>query len=123
MIVSSRAWEDISSVNTSDAFPHIVSELASDPDMVELVELLVQELPKRAAALETCLAQDDYEQLARLTHQLKGAAGGYGFPAITEKAAVVEQQASDRVAIEELSSALRELTGMCRAARTRPANA
>ena len=106
-----------------DASQHIVSELASDPDMVELVELFVQELPSRAAALETCLAQHDYEQLVRLAHQLKGAAGGYGFPTITEKAAVVEQQARDRIAPEELSSAIWVLTHICRAARTRPDNA
>ncbi|UCG32608.1 MAG: Hpt domain-containing protein [Phycisphaerales bacterium] len=108
---------------TPDASRHIVSELASDPDMVELVEFFVHELPARAAALETCLAQGDYKQLVRLAHQLKGAAGGYGFPTITEKAAVVEQKARDRVAPEEISSAIWELICMCRAARTRPDNA
>ena len=107
---------------TPDARQHIISELAFDPDMVRLVELFVQQLPKRAAAFEACLVQNDYEQLVRLAHQLKGAAGGYGFPTITEKAAVVEQRARDRVALEELSSAIRELTCMCRAARARPDN-
>ena len=108
---------------TPDTSQHIVSELAQDPDMVDLVDLFVQELPKRAAALETALSQDDYEQLIRLAHQLKGAAGGYGFPTITEKAAVVEQQARDRAAPEELSGTIRELACMCCAARTRPDNA
>jgi len=98
----------------------LVSELASDPDMAELVGLFVKELPQRADAIEQCLDRSDYQELARLAHQLKGAAGGYGFPTITEKAAIVEQQAKDRSAIEELSTVVRELSAMCRAARATP---
>jgi HPt (histidine-containing phosphotransfer) domain-containing protein len=56
----------------------LVSELASDPDFAELLAAFVSEMPKRISTLETALTASDLETLARLAHQLKGSAGGYG---------------------------------------------
>lgn len=106
-----------------DASRHIVSELAFDPDMVELASLFVQEQSEQATALEICLAQGDCEQFVRLARQLKGSARGYGLPTVTERAAVVEQQARARDALQDLCSALQDLIRTCRAARARPDNA
>ena len=41
----------------------LVSELSADPDMIELVEMFVQELPGKAEALERSLAEGDWDSL------------------------------------------------------------
>ena len=59
------------------------------------VELFVRELPQRLAAMHSALGADNLEQLRTLAHQLKGAAGGYGFPKLGEAAALVDQGVKD----------------------------
>ncbi len=66
-----------------------------DPDMIEIVREFADELPSRAEAVEALLRQADLGELQRLVHQLKGAGGGYGFAAVTEVAAALEQALKD----------------------------
>lgn len=99
--------------------PPLRSEFASDPDMIELVQEFVQELPSRAESLQTLLAASSYPDLRRLAHQLKGAAGGYGFSPISESAAKVEKLLIASVEpsqVQELRSQVDELVGLCRRA-------
>lgn len=67
------------------------SRFAGDAEMVELVQEFVQELPRRAEALHGLMRASQFDELRRAAHQLKGAAGGYGFPAISDSAATVER--------------------------------
>jgi signal transduction histidine kinase/DNA-binding NarL/FixJ family response regulator len=66
------------------------SELANDPDVADMVAAFVGVASSRADAILAALAQGDASTMRRLVHQLKGAAGGYGFPSITEQAKAVE---------------------------------
>lgn len=68
----------------------IRSEFAGDPDMVELVQVFVAEMPKRAEALRSCISDGRLEDLKRAAHQLKGAGGGYGFETVSQVAASLE---------------------------------
>ncbi len=68
----------------------IRSQYHDDADMRELVREFASDLPNRVRRLEELLAGEDFEELERVAHQLKGAGGGYGFPQITEAAAVLE---------------------------------
>ena len=68
----------------------IYSTLASDPDLADLVEMFVDEIPSRVAALLESYESGNREQLGTLAHQLKGAAGSYGFDALTPAAARLE---------------------------------
>lgn len=43
--------------------------------------------------MESCLAEEDYEQIARLGHRLKGSGGSFGFPELTSIGARLEQAA------------------------------
>ncbi|MEI8374063.1 MAG: response regulator [Planctomycetota bacterium] len=106
--------------NVSRAKPtaFIYSQLASDPNMVELVDLFVQEIPNRINALETQAQSRDWQQLTRTAHQIKGAAGSYGFGEITPYAARLEAAAKDGCREEEILSALDELLGLCRQVRS-----
>ena len=56
--------------------PFFTPFLATDPDLGELVELFVQEIPDRISALETQGRSRDWQQLTRTAHQLKGARPG-----------------------------------------------
>jgi signal transduction histidine kinase/CheY-like chemotaxis protein/HPt (histidine-containing phosphotransfer) domain-containing protein len=66
------------------------SELANDPDVADIVAEFVKVAHARSASILAAVNTGDNPTLARLVHQLKGAAGGYGFPSITEQARVVE---------------------------------
>ena len=81
---------------TDQSRPHpLRSELADDPDMMELVELYVADMPERVAALEAHWSASEKENVRRLAHQLKGASSGYGFPSIGEVAKQLETALKD----------------------------
>ena len=98
--------------------PFVYSSLA-DPDLGELIEMFVQEMPERINALETQARSRDWQQLTRTAHQLKGDAGSYGFNVITPCAARLESAAKDGCQEEEILSALDELLDLCRRMRPR----
>jgi HPt (histidine-containing phosphotransfer) domain-containing protein len=88
------------------------STLVNDPDLAEIVAMFVDEMPARLRDLQAQAGCANWDQLARLAHQLKGAAGSYGFDHITPFAARLEKavrngepQASVHAAVEELVDA------------------
>ncbi len=92
----------------------IVSELADDEEMTALVERFTNNLPQQAQRLEDAADANERETIRRLAHQLKGAAGGYGYPTITTAASRLEQQAREG---ETFAQALAEVCDLCRRAR------
>lgn len=94
----------------------LLSEFAEDPDLQELVELFVSELPERVARLHTGLESNALEQVQRIAHQLKGASGGYGFPLIGDCAARVEAAVQTGAAIEQIRRCVNDLSELCRRA-------
>ncbi|MFO0827710.1 MAG: Hpt domain-containing protein [Phycisphaerales bacterium] len=97
--------------------PQIKSEFADDPDMREIVEFFVNDLGDRVAAISAAFQSDDLSRLRTLAHQLKGAAGGYGFPAIGMAAATVERELlADQATLSALSEKVEDLLRLCRAA-------
>ena len=95
----------------------IYSTLVSDPDMSELVEMFVDEMPERIQTCIDLLNGSDWEGLRRFAHQLKGAAGSYGFQEISPSASVVEEKARDGQSEEEIRDAVETLCDMCRSVR------
>ncbi len=83
----------------------------------ELVEMFVQEMPDRIASLVNQAAERDWAQLARTAHQLKGAAGSYGFNEITPSAAKLEAMARNGEQEEAILAACQDLLGLCRRIR------
>jgi diguanylate cyclase (GGDEF)-like protein len=77
---------DISGVQT------IQSTLASAPGMKELLAKFVSRLPERVDQLQSLVEAGELEALSKVAHQVKGAAGGYGFADITNAAAIVESR-------------------------------
>jgi HPt (histidine-containing phosphotransfer) domain-containing protein len=91
----------------------IYSTLGCDPDLAELVDWFVGEVPNRLASLRQSFDAHDWSELGRLAHQIKGAAGSYGFPAVTPIAARLESAAKSAEPEDQILTALDELTTIC----------
>lgn len=70
------------------------SELVlEDASFADLVEEFLGEMPGRLAQIDGAMKASDFDGVRRCAHQLKGSGGGYGYPALTELAARIEQDA------------------------------
>lgn len=78
---------------TSDQI--IASTLAGDPEMLQIIELFVEQMPSRAEALQAAWQQRDRDGLVRCAHQLKGASAGYGYAPLGAAAGALERALSD----------------------------
>jgi len=88
----------------------IKSQFADDPGMSELIEAFITRLPEMADAMAQALANNCFDELRRLAHQLKGSGGGYGYPSLTQQARKLEDSAraadgeAARLALGELQA-------------------
>jgi HPt (histidine-containing phosphotransfer) domain-containing protein len=97
----------------------LTSEFASDPDMAELVELFISEVPQRVGMIADAYREEQWEMLQRISHQLKGASAGYGFPDLGTAAGKVEDiiksgPITDEKTLDNLTAGVRELILLCR---------
>jgi HPt (histidine-containing phosphotransfer) domain-containing protein len=81
--------------------------------MLELVAGFIAKLPGRIAALEAASAEPAAGELRTLAHQMKGAAGSYGFSQISEAARELEAALSEQ-RDGDASRALAALLSLCR---------
>jgi HPt (histidine-containing phosphotransfer) domain-containing protein len=93
--------------------PPIHSSLASDPLLAELVAEFVAEMPGRVARLRRQLDSQDWAALRRTAHQLKGAAGSYGFDPITPLAHRLEMVLAHGVEPKMIADAVHDLAAHC----------
>ncbi|MEM6798232.1 MAG: Hpt domain-containing protein [Planctomycetota bacterium] len=85
----------------------------ADPAFQKLIELFVEGLATRAEALEHARLAGDRIALRSLAHQLKGAAGGYGFVELGVLAGIVQQDCQDNVGHEKLAVSVKALVTAC----------
>lgn len=97
---------------------YLYSRLAADADLGEIVDMFVEEMPTRVATLLEHVDSMDWESLRRTAHQLKGAAGSYGFEAISPAAGKVEAAVRDGEPEERIREMVQELVGLCKLARS-----
>ena len=91
----------------------ITSIYATDAEMAELVELFVDELPDRIAAFAEALEAEHWETVRTISHQLKGAAPGYGFESVGEAAGKVERLVIDHASVDQTNEAARSFIALC----------
>ena len=94
-----------------------VSPLAGDPELRELIEQFVAELPERLARMRSAACADNLPEVGRLAHQLKGAGGSYGFPQISAAARELERAARELQSATDAWRALDGLAAICGQAR------
>jgi histidine phosphotransfer protein HptB len=92
---------------------YIYSHLGGDPDLCDIVQMFVEEMPGRVAGLLEHMNGTDWEGLRRAAHQLKGAAGSYGFEAISPCAGRVESAIRDGEPEEQIREAVLALVDLC----------
>ena len=100
----------------------LISEFASDPEMAEMVEYFCAEVLSHVATLNDALDRRALDELRVHAHRLKGSAGGYGYPTISESAGLLERMLIDETDDPAaLGRQVDELVDLCRraaAART-----
>jgi HPt (histidine-containing phosphotransfer) domain-containing protein len=99
--------------------PPIFSSMQQDPDMAELIEMFVEEMPGRANTIESALVGKDWKTLANEAHKLRGSAGGHGFDKIGTVAGVLEDAVRSAAGREEAAwnqsrEQVEQLTNLCR---------
>jgi HPt (histidine-containing phosphotransfer) domain-containing protein len=95
----------------------IYSSFGTDPDLGEIVELFVEEMPGRVQTLVDEYNSGDWGGLRRTAHQLKGAAGSYGFEEISPAAGRLERLLTHEEPEEGVRAAVAELIDLCGRAR------
>jgi len=102
---------------TSSPTKALYSSLGNDPDLGEIVEMFVEEMPERVETMIGQLNASDWEGLRRSAHQIKGAAGSYGFDPISPCAAQLEHSICENGPEEQIRNAVAELIDICKRAR------
>ncbi len=100
---------------TSDS---TLAKLMSKPATAKLVGKFLAGLGQRISAIHDALEAKDLGQLRVLAHQLKGAAGGYGFPSLTEAACALEKAAAENADPKVVADAFRALADLCTQMKT-----
>ncbi len=67
-----------------------------DPEIREVVAEFIDSISQRMDAMSAALASEDFDELARLAHALKGSGGTAGFNCFTDPAARIEKSAKAR---------------------------
>lgn len=91
----------------------IYSSYADEADMKELIAGFAERLPLQVEDIRKVLNDGDLEMLRRKAHQLKGAAGGYGFMQVSQEAAALEQAAQAAEDMSQVTRAAERLTALC----------
>ncbi len=90
--------------------------LLEDADLRDVVEEFVAGLETRICELQEAHQKLDFEALTTLAHRLKGAAGSYGYPDISQHCAEMEQRFRSHEA-DGFNNLLNELMLLSAAAR------
>ncbi|UCC31388.1 MAG: Hpt domain-containing protein [Phycisphaerales bacterium] len=86
--------------------------LREDPSFAGIVLQFLDGLSDRLTKMEKAIAAADFQELRMAAHQLKGTGGGYGYPALSKRAADLEKRARARV-LDECAEALDDLKKLC----------
>jgi HPt (histidine-containing phosphotransfer) domain-containing protein len=100
----------------------IYSTFGSDPDLAELVELFVAEMPERIERLLALYDDGNLPELRRTAHHLKGASGSYGFQPLSPAASRLESTVKADRPDDQIKADLDALVDLCKRVRAGSAN-
>ncbi len=98
------------------AEPVLRSDLANDPDMLELINAFLDSFTQKIQLMAEFCSQQRFDELAVLAHQMKGSCGGYGYPTISHAAKCVELKARNNDDPASIATAVKELVNLCQQA-------
>lgn len=67
-----------------------------DPDLADLIPGFLKNRERDVQAIREAVGRGDFETVRIAGHSMKGAGGGYGFDAITDRGAEIERAAIAR---------------------------
>lgn len=102
----------------------IISSLARDADMAELIEMYVDEMAGRAQSLRTHFDSQHWKLLANEAHKIRGSAGGHGFEVIGGVAAQLEEHlrnaaGQEQQIVQTVKQQVDELIALCLRAKAK----
>jgi len=83
--------------------------LEDDPGYIELVDSFVEGLPRTIEEMQEALQKDDWVTLQKISHQLKGIAGSFGYPEITD----ISQEINKHVNAKQFQSVPKLMNKLC----------
>ena len=92
----------------------MTSALAEDPELAEVLGEFVGALPQKVTRMFELLTTRDMAELCRFAHQLKGAAGGYGFPRLSARAGDLEARLQRNATFDEVADLVAEIALLIR---------
>lgn len=101
------------SIESGEGAAPLYSSFADDPDMEELVAGFVERLPLQVHEIRSAVDEGDLGLVRRLAHQIKGAAGGYGFLPVSRDAEALEVAAHEANQVGEVFDAMNCLAATC----------
>jgi signal transduction histidine kinase/DNA-binding response OmpR family regulator len=90
------------------------STMGDESSVQTLLSRFIARLPERVTALRTFLDEEDLEKLRQTVHQLKGAAGGYGYPQLTHQAGRAEQKLVEGTPLDTVRAEIESLIALVR---------
>jgi HPt (histidine-containing phosphotransfer) domain-containing protein len=81
--------------------------------MLEIIEMFIDGLHERLESIQTAFDDRILTTVSGIAHQLKGAAGGYGYPTLSERAFEVEQLAKQNAPDQQIEESLTLLIEQC----------
>jgi len=82
--------------------------------MQEIISMFIDEMPNRISEFRSAWEASDLELLSRLSHQIKGAAPGYGFTPVGEAAAALERTLKGPIGdVQKVQAELDSLLALC----------
>jgi HPt (histidine-containing phosphotransfer) domain-containing protein len=79
-----------------------------DPEIADLVPGFLKNREKDIENMESCLGTQNFEEIERLGHSMKGSGAGYGFDGISEIGKFIEMVAKEKD-IEKIKKGIEEL--------------
>ena len=82
-------------------------------DAADGARLALEEAAGKAGSIERAARDAEWPEVARIAHQIKGSAGGYGFPTITEAAERLEKAARGPEPAASVPASVDPLLALC----------
>jgi len=108
---------EIAAIDAEGPGEPLVSTFADDPDIRELINMFVENLQAQSKKIVQALDNNSLDMIGRITHQLAGSAGGYGFPTVTTAAKTVETNINANADMPTLTGSIIELLRLCNRAQ------
>jgi HPt (histidine-containing phosphotransfer) domain-containing protein len=102
--------------NSQDNMQPIKSIYADDEVIAEILPDFVRNLPNYVDKIRAATGQGDRLAAARVCHDLKGSAGGYGYPQISALAEELEVTLKSGGAMELAATLVEQIATQCRLA-------